>query len=273
MQHAGVRPGGHDAVVAGRVALQPGPQAEDALQVALAARVAERLGERAYDVLEAARGRVHGRLQLADLPLVLDQPQLRQERLQLRVTLAPGDGGVHGGVHTPQHPGGAAELKVADVGALDLVERRRLGQVGARSGPELAVAAVAVELLALLARGARPDVQHRLAGRLDHQHVVRLARPGQVRVRAVRPEPEVAVVAAHLQRARGDHQPLTREPLRQRGPPLGRPRGDRPRGVLPRFLWGPAGAHERGQFVGDGQIVASDVERLGHGAFLEWYVG
>src|SRR5690606_2416870 len=113
--------------------------------------------------------------------------------------------------HPAQYPGRARQLQLAQVGAVDLVELRRLRQVGPAAHPELAVAAVAVELLALLPGGARPDVQDRLAGRLDHEHLARLARACQVREGAVRAEPVVAVVAADLERARRDDEPLPGE--------------------------------------------------------------
>jgi hypothetical protein len=78
VQRAGVRAGGADAAVADVVAVDPGPQPEDALQPALARLAGPR--QRAHDVLEAGDRRVDGVLELRDLVLVLDQPQLGQER-------------------------------------------------------------------------------------------------------------------------------------------------------------------------------------------------
>ena len=93
----------------------------------------------------------------------------------------------------------------SDVG--DLVQR------GAAADPQLAVLAVAEELVGV-AGGAGPRVEDGLAV-LDHQHGVAGLVAGEVGVRGVGAEPVVGVVGAHLEGAGGQHQPLAGEHLGQ----------------------------------------------------------
>ncbi len=153
----------------------------------------QRLGEGADDVLEAPGGRVDGVLELGQLVVVLDQPHFGQVRGQLGVGLQS----------APTRP------EVVDVGGVQTVQGTGLLEIGTAAHPELAEPPVAVELLARRPRRAGPQVEDRLAGGLDHQHVAGLLRAGQIGVGAVRPEPVVGVVAADLEIAGRDHQPLT----------------------------------------------------------------
>ena len=84
-------------------------------------------------------------------------------------------------------------------------------QGGAAAGPQLAVAAVAEELVGL-PRRAGAGVEHGLAV-LDDQHGVAGLVAGEVHVRGVGAEAVVGVVGAHLEAAGRDHEPLARERL------------------------------------------------------------
>ena len=123
-------------------------------------------------------------------------------------------------------PGGEAELE------LDVGER------GPGPDPELAVAGVGEELVAV-AVGERAEVEHRLVtgcravatgDRLEHEHGIGLAvgaeagEPGERRVRA---EDVVGVVAAHLQATGGDDQPLSRVGGAEHGAAVGGGAGGR----------------------------------------------
>ena len=95
-----------------------------------------------------------------------------------------------------------------------------LGQARPHADPELAVPGVAEELLGVALR-ARPEVDHRFVAaavaivtRLQDQDGVRLAvgaQTGEVGERRVRAEPVVGVVAADLEPAGRDDQPLAGE--------------------------------------------------------------
>ena len=141
-----------------------------------------------------------------------------------------------------------------DVGAAHAGGRLDLLQGGAHAHPQLAIAGVAVELPAG-ARGPRSEVEDRLVRRggticdidvidvvrgprvlvrrgerVQDEHGVRLevrAGSGQVGEGAVGPEPVVAVVVAHLERAGGEHQTLAGEE-----PAEGLTAGGRPRSRL-----------------------------------------
>ena len=106
--------------------------------------------QRPHDILETGRGVVDGELELVHLPGVLDQPQFApaRRRVPCRATGRPG-------------PGGSFPLRI-QVLAADAGHPLRLAEVGAPADPELAVAAVPVELLAVVARGAWPDMEHGL---------------------------------------------------------------------------------------------------------------
>ena len=111
------------------------------------------------------------------------------------------------GVELVDVPGGEPELE------LDVGER------GAGAHPELAVAGVREELVAV-AVGERAEVEHRLVAAvapvgggdgLEHEHGIRLAvgaQAGEPGERGVRPEDVVGVVAAHLEAPGGDDEPL-----------------------------------------------------------------
>lgn len=219
-----------DGLVPRAVAFAPGAQLEHALDPAFAPGVAQRVGQCARDVLEARRGVVDGQLELADLPGVLPQPEFGERGVQLGVPcrgVGPGASRPSTWASTPHEQTGrrlraGEELRqVVEVGAAQPGQRRRLVQVGAAADPELAVAAVAVEV-AGVPGGAGADVEHRLvpfrAGGFEDQDVVGLllaGQSGQPGVGAVRPEPVVGVVRADLERPGGYHEPLSREAGRQ----------------------------------------------------------
>ena len=87
VQVARVRAGCGDRVVALRVAVAARALVEDALDDALAPRVLEDAGRSRDDVVEAVGGDVDGELQLGDLVLVLDQPQLGHEAGEVGVVV------------------------------------------------------------------------------------------------------------------------------------------------------------------------------------------
>lgn len=150
------------------------------------------------------------------------------------------------------------------------VSRSASARSGRLSHPELAVPAVAVELVAAVgARRARPHVQHRLVsgtGRLHDEHVAGLVlagQAGQPGIGAVRAEAVVAVVAADLQLPCGHEESLTGETGRK-------PRPASRHDLMPRHPEvpgqrgrGPVGGHEGGEFETDGKVVAAGVEARG----------
>ena len=198
-------------------------------------------------------------LQLGDLPLVLDQPQLGEHPGEVGVAaLVAGDLRVHAGVHPAQHPGlrrpgtgGRTGRRCA--GSRTPSEAEISLQRRAAAGPELAVLPVAEELVGL-ARAARPGVEDGLAA-LDHEHRVAGLVAAEVGVRGLGPEPVVGVVGADLEAARRDHQSLARELLGQPLAASPRPRRDRV-GRQVELAVAPAGAHERGVGLGHCRVVA-----------------
>ncbi|EMF02103.1 dsRNA-specific ribonuclease [Streptomyces mobaraensis NBRC 13819 = DSM 40847] len=261
VQDAGVRAGRGDGLVAGAVALGAGAQPEDAFDPALAARVRQGARKGADDVLEAGGGVVHGLLQLADLPGVLDEPQLAEHG---------GEFAVAGGVAAGREGGVGLQGRAVDA-------RRAFGLGGVRraADPELAVPAVAVERRGAGGAGrARPDVQHRLmavrAVGLQDEDVAGLVlarQAGQPGVGAVRAEAEVAVVGADLRRTGGHDQPLAREARGEAGPAGGGGvREGRPGAPGRRRYGRPARSHEGRQFVGHRQVVAHRADGDGGGS-------
>ena len=259
-----------DRVVADPVAAVPGVQPEGALEPALAAALLDRPLQLGDHRLEAVVGRRDGGAHLLDLVVVLAHPQVRDVVRQGVVGLLEGllggavldPGGVQargqlevgvaheahgdltgilgrGGVELVDVPGGQPQLEL-DVGE---------GRAGA--DPELAVAGVGEELVAV-AVGERAEVEHGLVpgcravvahDRLEHEHGVRLAvgaeagEPGERRVRA---EHVVGVVAAHLEAAGRDDQPLLRVRGAEHGPALGGRGPRRGPGRRPRCAAGPS---------------------------------
>ena len=153
-----------------------------------------------------------------------------------------------GGLELVDVPGGEAELE------LDVGDRR------AGADPELAVAGVGEELVAV-AVGERAEVEHRLVAgravvagdRLHDEHGIRLAvgpEAGQPGERGVRAEDVVGVVAAHLEAAGGDDEPLPRVGRAEHRPAGGgvRRRGGRAGGPGP--AGGPALLDEGSELVG-----------------------
>ena len=155
--------------------------------------------------------------------VVLDEPQLGDDPRELGVAgVVGGDRAVDRGGEAAVHAGlggpaqGAGEL--VDVAHRQAQRGRHLGQRRTATGPQLAVLAVAEELVGL-PRGARAGVEHGLAARLDDQHGVAGLVAAEVGVRGVRAEAVVGVVAAHLVRARRQHEALAGECRRQRRAP------------------------------------------------------
>ncbi len=270
VQGAGVRAGPGDGLEAQPVALQPGPPVEGALDPALAPGQAGGAAQLAGHVVEAGDRGPHGRAQLPDLPLVLDQPQLREEGPQFGLgPVGRRHQRVDQGVLAAQHPGrdGAAQgpgQGVAGVG------RDAEGVGGLREGPappdpELAVLSTAVELGAVrpaVARRARAgehgDRVPGPGGLEDQDAVGDGRRPlfgGQMEEGGVRPERMVEVIAPDLDAPRRNDDPLTGEPLRHRRPPLGRVHRPGEQGQFAAGLR-PALLERRGQRVRRRTIVA-----------------
>jgi hypothetical protein len=255
VQGRGVRAATDDRVVADVVAHGPGPAEERALDPPLAVlEDAVPLGD---GVGEAERGDVAGGLELGDLPVVLDQPHLGDH---------PGEVGVAGlvGRHDPVDvagdaavdPGlaGAAEVggEAVDVAHLEPQGVRDLLQGRAAAHPELAVLAVAEELVGGALR-SRPGVEHALAV-LDDQDGVAGLVAAEVGVGGVGPEAVVGVVGPHLEASGRQHQALPWEGL---GEPLPASRGvrrDRVRRQVELAVT-PALAHELRVGLRDGRVV------------------
>ncbi len=266
VQRRGVRAAADDRVVADVVAHHAGPALEGALDPALA--VLEDLLPLADAVLEAERGRVAGGLELGDLPVVLDQPRLADHAREVLVQRGVGgDHPVDAGRDAAQHAGlgrpvgREGVLEPVDVAALDAEGRRELVQGGAAPDPELAVLAVAEELVGL-ARGARPRVEDGLAV-LDHQDRVAGLVAAEVGVRGVGAEAVVGVVGAHLEGAGRQHQPLAGEHRRQPRAALGGPVGHRLAGQV-ELTVAPAGAHEGGVGLRYGGVVLLGLRLVAH---------
>ncbi len=274
VQDAGVGAGGGDGGVGGAVALGAGAQVEDAFDPAFAAVVAQCGGQGADDVLEAGDGVVDGELQLFDLPGVLDQAQLGEDGGEFAVLAgggAPPGGLVHLCVGAGQDAGGrlwAGEQlgQVVEVFGAYSGEPGGFGEVGAGADPELAVAAVAVELAAV-ARGSGAQVEDGFvafgACRFEDEDVVGLVlagESGEPDVRAVRAEAVVQVVAADLEAAGRDDQPLAGEGGAEAGAAAGEAVVAGDAEVGGEGGGGPAGAHEGGEGGGDREVVAPGVE-------------
>ena len=239
VQRGRVRAARADRVVADVVAHRAGAAEEGALDPALAEL--QHPVPLAHGVLEAEGGDVARLLQLADLPLVLDQPQLVGDAAEVLV-----------GGHVAALAVVVEGRQVLDVADLDAERVGDLLRGRASSGPQLAVLPVAEELVGVALR-ARAGVEHGLAV-VDDQHGVGGLVAGEVRVGGVGPEPVVGVVGAHLVGARRQHQPLAGERLGQLGAPRGRRVGDRVARHLERAV-APALAHERGVGGGHGGVV------------------
>jgi len=181
---------------------------------------------------EPERGDVTGRLELGDLPLVLDQPHLRCDAGEIGVAaLVGGDQPVDRGGDTAVHPHLAVlaerPLELVDVADLDAEGGGDLLQGGTATDPELAVLTVAEELISG-ALGPRACVEDRLAV-LDHEHGVTGLVAAEVGVSGVAAEPVVRVVRAHLERAGGQDEPFAGKSLGEPLPTRGGVRRDRVR--------------------------------------------
>ena len=237
VQDAGVRAGRRDGVESQPVASESGTPVEGALDPALSPCMARGLLQPAHDVREAGDRAVDGFPQPGDLPLVLDESQLRQEGDEFCVGLRDRwHQCVDAAVLTAQYTRGNAPaeglFQIVSCGDLDAERVRGLRERPAPADPELAVPAVAVELRAVRSVAARRPRSGEqgdrvaAAGRLEDQDAVgdRL-RPllgGEVHECGVRPERVVEVVAPHLQPAGGDDDPFAGKSLRHRRATLGR---------------------------------------------------
>jgi hypothetical protein len=275
VQRGRVRPGGADRAVADVVALDPGPAEEGALDPPLRGR--DGPAQLADHVREALGRRRARPAQLLDLPLVLHHARAVQEDLELLVEQDPGllvaaGQQVHDALElrvvAAHDPSGDLRVRGDQLGQLlggpprvaggQAEQRRRLRQGVATSGPQLAVAAEPER--AVLPARARQQVERRLVPAvgpwLEDQHAVVGLIAGQVDVVAVGAEPEVGVVRARLEAARGDHQALSRERGGQRLAPLGRV--GRLGGRLEAVALGvrPAGAHVLRELLADPGVEA-----------------
>ncbi len=173
-----MRPARDDGAVAHVVALEPGAAPERSLDPALteldgAWHVRNHIGEASF-------GDRHRVLELFDLPRVLDQPELRQRRRKLGVTGVVRrrdrrvDGGVDAAPYARRDVAAQHAVELVDVPGLQAVRPGHLGKRGAAPGPQLAVHAVAPELVAGGTVRARAQVQNGVvaagAVRLEHQH-------------------------------------------------------------------------------------------------------
>ena len=152
-----MRAAADDRVVADVVAHRAGAAVEGALDPALAEL--EHLVPLAHRVLEAERGDVAGLLELADLPVVLDQPQLGDDAAEFVVEgVVGGDHPVHRG-ETPRSTRVLAEAGQRVLEPVDVAAPRAEGgrTPGARAAadPQLAVLAVAEELVGVCAERGR----------------------------------------------------------------------------------------------------------------------
>ena len=142
--------------------------------------------------------------------------------------------------------------QVLDVAHLDAERVGDLLRRRAAPGPQLAVLAVAEELVGV-ALGARAGVEHGLAV-VDDQHGVGGLVAGEVGVGGVGAEAVVGVVGAHLVGAGRQHEALAGERLGQLRAAGGGPVGD---GVARQLqvAVAPALAHEGGVGGGHGGVV------------------
>ena len=175
---------------------------------------------------EAEGGDVAGRLELGDLPLVLDQAHLGGDAGEVGVAaLVGGDQPVDGrrrrrGGRGSCPPLRAGRLELVDVAHLEAEGVGDLLQRRAAADPQLAVLPVAEELVGVALR-ARARVEDALAV-LDDQHGVAGLVAAEVGVGGVGAEPVVGVVGAHLEGA-GRAAPAAR-PGRPRRAAAGGPR-------------------------------------------------
>ena len=159
-------------------------------------------------VLEAERGDVAGLLELGDLPVVLDQPQLGERRGRSRssrrvvagdqrVDAADRRRGARGSCRLPRRPpararrcGGTSRPSESEISFSD-------GRRPAHSSPYCRS-----RKNSSVSRAERgPGVEHRLAV-LDHQHRVAGLVAAEVGVRGVGAEAVVGVVGPHLEACR-----------------------------------------------------------------------
>ena len=167
---------------------------------------------------EAEGGDVAGGLELADLPLVLDQAHLGDHAGEVGVEARVGSDQRVDGRRDAAVDAGLARLRelageLVDVAHLEAEGVGDLLQRGAAADPQLAVLPVAEELVGRALR-PRSRVEHGLAV-LDHEYGVAGLVAAEVGVGGVAAEPVVGVVGPHLEGAGGQHQPLAREGLRE----------------------------------------------------------
>ncbi len=204
-------------------------------------------------------------LELVDLPRVLDQPHLGGDAREVGVGRLVGrDQGVDARVDAALHAGlaGAGQRlrQVVEVAHLDAERGGDLVRGRPAAGPQLAVLAVAEELVGVALR-ARSGVEDGLAVVDDEDRVGGLV-AGEVGVRGVRAEAVVGVVGADLVAAGRQHQTLAGEQLGEPAPALGGVRRHGMRRQVELAL-APALAHELGVGLGNGGIVGLGVELLG----------
>jgi hypothetical protein len=157
VQRRRVRAAGDDRRVATSLPSRPRATPERALDPALAEL--DRPGHVGDDIGEAALGDGDRVLELLDLPRVLDQPQLGQDRCQLAVAdVVAADERVDRGVDTTsyarRHRPAQGSRQLLDVPRADRVRVGDLGQRRPPTRPELTEPAVAPELRTRRAVGA-----------------------------------------------------------------------------------------------------------------------
>ena len=162
-------------------------------------------------------GDVAGLLELGDLPVVLDQPQLADDALEVLVEgVVGGHHPVHLGRDPAQHPGLRTPLVAVRESWSRSMWRHSMpsdadsswseGRRPTHSSPYCRS-----RKNSSVSRADRgPRVEDGLAA-LDHQHRVAGLVAGEVGVRRVGAELVVGVVGPHLERAGRQHQPLTGE--------------------------------------------------------------
>ena len=175
-------------------------------------------------------------LQLVELPVVLDQPHLREHPGE-----APGRGRrprrPHGplAVDAAQHPGlgrrGAAARRARRGGGTARPSESDISFSEGRRPAHSSPYCRSRKNSSVCARGPGPRVERRLAV-LDDQHRIAGLVAAQVGVRGVRAEPVVGVVGPDLEGPGRHHQPLAGERLGQPGTTRGRPRRHRVRGQV-----------------------------------------
>ena len=221
-----MRAGRADRAVADVVALDPGAQEEGALDPALRGGLG--LVEDLDDVLEAAGGGVARLLQLADLELVLDQPQFGQEDLQLGVPLRGhlvGERGLDAGVvaaHDADRAGGLAQLvgDLADVAAGEPEQLLGLGRGCCGGRPTARPGRPARTRRSpgrSAAAGTRSPRGRRSASGSSTSTASWVWSPVRWTYSVRGPEGVLGVVGPGAQVAGGDHDPLAGEARGERG--------------------------------------------------------